>query len=315
MLITGDIVSAATISFAACCFAVAIVLLDPLPFAAVPQDAWVSPPRLRGATPLVGDVSAKWVRPWARDPGIGEASRWSLRTVLPLRGGKASSDETASEGPQQRRPGTRKKVSWNDVITGPDNTEEGSSEFDEEDYGHVKSVLRRNALNPEQREDFFAQLHNDSQWANVTLLPLQFGPETVEEIQWEQERHHGDLNLYRRTWVPTPKYLAWKAKEDQSAAEAELARKEAIASADDMSMSSSATSDSEPNWYFENTEEGDRRLMWRPQYGAGPGAGKKYVPFTEPDGSPYNLTQHIDPGNMEEDIPEGRNSQKCSQWT
>ena len=34
--------------------------------------------------------------------------------------------------------------------------------------------------------------------------------------QWEEERKHGDLLTYRRTWMPTPKYLAWKARQDQA---------------------------------------------------------------------------------------------------
>ena len=221
------------------------------------------------------------------------------RRMVALRGGgQGAGIVSPGEGP--RAPRLPDPPSLLDVVAGTgtemSESDAHSDAMPQEDM-NFRTELRRYALSPEEQEEFFAQLHNDSQWANVSLLPLFFGEETPEEIQWEQERQHGDLNLYRRSWVPTPKYLAWKAVQDKLAAERELARTEAIQSADEISMSSSATSDSEPNWFFTHTDEGDRHLMWRPAYGKHVGGGDAYVPLD------VDRSELIDPGDMNQELP------------
>jgi len=221
--------------------------------------------------------------------------------ALQLRGGDAdgAAGNPSPEGPLAPRPGrAADRPSLLDAVAGPELPDAGDGDSDSvpEDR-NFRAALRQHALTTEERDDFFAQLYNDTRWANVTLCPLLHGEETPEEIQWEEERLHGDLNLYRRTWVPTPKFLAWKAAEDRRAAELELARAEAIQSADEISMSSSATSDSEPNWYFANTDEGERRLMWRPAYGKQEGGGDAYIPF------PADRADLIDPSSPDEELP------------
>ena len=225
-----------------------------------------------------------------------------VRTLGSLRGGcGAERSEVVIEGPRAL-PGP----TFHDMfgLAGAEGGDaEGSGDEAEEDShvtGGLRAALRATALTPEERASFFEQWQDDSRWTNLTLMPLTHGEEMPEELQWEQERLHGDLALYRRTFIPTPTYLKWKASEDARAAAAEVARLGALASADDITMSSSATSDSEPNWYFQHTDEGQRRLMFRPQYSDPrfPGCGKAYVPFTTEDGTAYADTNGIDPGDL-----------------
>lgn len=232
-----------------------------------------------------------------RTPPEQQKRLFSLR----LRGGgKHDSMASRHEGP--RAPRLPVPPSLEDALTGTDKQatvemSDSDASSDNIHEGNFRAELRRNALSPQEQEEVFAQWHDDSRWANVSLCPLFHGEETPEEIQWEQERLHGDLNLYRRSWVPTPKYLAWKAAQDKLVAEQELARTEAIQSADEISMTSSATSDSEPNWYFTHTDEGQRLLMWRPAYGKQLGGGDAYVPLD------VDRSALIDPGATDQDPP------------
>ena len=221
---------------------------------------------------------------------------------LRLRGGRANGPESAGEGPNmpQRR---EKEATLTDMIIGSsDSGAESEDEITTADAQSLRTLVRRHAFTPEERRQFWAEWHNDTQWANVTLLPIIHGEEEPEEVQWEQERQHGDLNHYRRTFVPTPKYLAWKATQHQRAAELEFARQQAIQSADDISMTSSYTSESEPNWYYANTDEGERLLMWRAAYGGGSRGGKAYEPMRSAEGLLYD--NDIDPGDLEAPLPQ-----------
>jgi hypothetical protein len=46
-----------------------------------------------------------------------------------------------------------------------------------------KAALRRNYLTREEQEEFWAEYHNDTYWANLTLRPLARGAEDTEEVR------------------------------------------------------------------------------------------------------------------------------------
>jgi hypothetical protein len=223
-----------------------------------------------------------------------------------LRGGSAGLVDDTGDGEGPRAPRSSRwlngDTSFEEMLLRPPTQSGGdqdSSDSDaDEDNLNIKAALRRNYLTREEQEEFWAEYHNDTYWANLTLRPLARGAEdTEEERQWEEERLHGDLLTYRRTFVPTPKYLAWKARQEQLALEAELARRNAIECARDLSMSDSATSDSEGNWYFVNTDEGLRYPLCRPQHGQGPDNGTRY-------GQMINYDPSFDPGALDAQGPE-----------
>ena len=173
----------------------------------------------RGLDPMQQLLRAEPRCPRTSSSGTAVAAP-CVRTLGSLRGGcGAERSEVVIEGPRAL-PGP----TFHDMfgLAGAEGGDaEGSGDEAEEDShvtGGVRAALRATALTPEERASFFEQWQDDSRWTNLTLMPLTHGEEMPEELQWEQERLHGDLALYRRTFIPTPTYLKWKASEDARAA-------------------------------------------------------------------------------------------------
>lgn len=63
-----------------------------------------------------------------------------------------------------------------------------------------KAALRRNFLTREEQEEFWAEYHNDTEWANLTLRPLARGEDTEEVrlIPISFGRRHDFSNLTLR---------------------------------------------------------------------------------------------------------------------
>eukprot|EP00960_Hanusia_phi_P031937 749566-Hanusia_phi.AAC.1 len=109
------------------------------------------------------------------------------------------------------------------------------------------------------------EMNNDAQWENKTLIPLRFGSETPTEIQWRYENEHGDIQYFRRHGRPSPKFLEWKRKDIEEARLRKKLKWESYQNADEISMTASASSDEDGNWYWHYNGS----MMWRP-------SGKKH---------------------------------------
>lgn len=82
------------------------------------------------------------------------------------------------------------------------------------------------------------------------------------EIQWEQERLHGDLNKYRHSLEPSEKYVLWKLREEKEDELEKVRKQDLIQCADDISISLEDEDnliDAEPNYYINGRGE----TMWR----------------------------------------------------
>ena len=124
--------------------------------------------------------------------------------------------------------------------------DESSPEDDEPNF--KKYGPNDRILTDEETIQLINEWDNDTHWANVSLLPLNFGDPTPEEIQWEEERLHGDLIAYRNTGVPSAKWRTWRAAEDERKAAGAAARRNALRSAEELSLPSEWSEDAEPNW-------------------------------------------------------------------
>lgn len=139
-------------------------------------------------------------------------------------------------------------------------------------------------------DELIRQWENDTQWANATLEPL-YDPildrDTPFELQWEEERKHGDLNYYRRNGQMSEKYKAWKqSQEDERRAEKDRNGK-VVCCADDMDMSEENETHNDPNWY----ENSDGQIMLRNL------SGVRYYPYCpeDPDfNTPGRLVERAD---------------------
>ena len=180
-----------------------------------------------------------------------------------LRGGNDchESQEDSSDDPGSSSLTT---FSSDDLANASVDIEIAESEEMRSDEEHFKHRRPRTRFTEEELTEIQNLWENDTHWANVSLCPLAFGEETEDEIQWEMERLHGNLNEFRRTGEPTQTFLAWKAEDDKRKLEDERIRLANMQTADEIEVSSEFWSEDEPSWFISPT--GD--TMWRPLNGS-----------------------------------------------
>ena len=173
--------------------------------------------------------------------------------LLYLRGGISSSEEDSLSESKSRSLDSSSKSRSDSEPEQPSLQYESESESGEQGCADNEPRLisrGRNGrlLTDDEVDQIIAEWDNDTQWANATLPPLLFGDPTPEEIHWEEERLHGDLNVFRHTGQPSAKWREWRAAEDARAAAQVAAQQAALRSAEELPLPSEWSDDAEPNW-------------------------------------------------------------------